>query len=211
VKFVRGDDPDLIMPPEGDRLSKDKIELLQAWIDQGAKMPESEDGALTTDHWSFQPIERPEVPRIDGRVIANPIDAFVRDKLLAAGLPSSHKADRPTLIRRLYLIMHGLPPSPAQVKQFIDDQSENAYENLVQRVLDSPHYGERWAQHWLDLVRFGETHGFETNRERPNAWHYRDYVIQALNEDKPYDLFIKEQIAGDALGADAATGTLTER
>jgi hypothetical protein len=208
VKFVRGDDPDLIMPPEGDRLSKDKIELLQAWIDQGAKMPESEDGALTTDHWSFQPIERPEVPRIDGRVIANPIDAFVRDKLLAAGLPSSHKADRPTLIRRLYLIMHGLPPSPAQVKQFIDDQSENAYENLVQRVLDSPHYGERWAQHWLDLVRFGETHGFETNRERPNAWHYRDYVIQALNEDKPYDLFIKEQIAGDALGADAATGFL---
>ncbi|HUG68437.1 MAG TPA: DUF1553 domain-containing protein, partial [Pirellulaceae bacterium] len=208
VKMVRGDDPDLIMPPEGDRLSKDKIELLQAWIDQGAKMPEVADARLTTDHWSFQPIERPEVPRIDGQVIANPIDAFVRDKLLAAGLPSSDVADHRTLIRRLYLIMHGLPPTPAQIKQFVTDHSENAYENLVQRVLDSPRYGERWAQHWLDLVRFGETHGFETNRERPNAWHYRDYVIQALNEDKPYDLFIKEQIAGDALGADAATGFL---
>jgi len=208
VKYVRGDDPDLIMPPEGERLSPNEITLLRAWIDQGAKMPEVTMPRLTTDHWSFQPVVRPEVPRIDGQVNANPIDAFIRDKLRAAGLASSVAADRTTLIRRLYLIMHGLPPTPAQIEQFVNDQSEKAYESLIERVLESPHYGERWAQHWLDLVRFGETHGFETNRERPNAWHYRDYVIQALNDDKPYDVFIREQIAGDALGADAATGFL---
>jgi mono/diheme cytochrome c family protein len=208
VKFVRGDDPDLIMPPQGERLSRDEVALLQAWIDKGAKMPEIAEAKLTTDHWSFQPVVRPEVPQVDGQVIANPIDAFIREKLRKVGLSSSDEADRTTLIRRLYLVMHGLPPTPAQIEKFMNDQNEKAYESLIERVLESPHYGERWAQHWLDLVRFGETHGFETNRERPNAWHYRDYVIQALNEDKPYDLFIKEQIAGDALGADAATGFL---
>ncbi|MEO8498356.1 MAG: DUF1549 domain-containing protein, partial [Planctomycetota bacterium] len=208
VKFVRGDDPDLIMPPEGKRLSESEIALLRTWIDQGAKMPEVATAALTTDHWSFQPVARPEVPKIAGHMNANPIDAFVRAKLHAAGLQPSEEAERATLIRRLYLIMHGLPPTPAEVARFVADPSENAYEDLVERVLESPHYGERWAQHWLDLVRFGETHGFETNRERPNAWHFRDYVIDALNEDKPYDQFIKEQIAGDALGADAATGFL---
>ena len=208
VKYIRGDDPDLIMPPEGERLAPHEIELLRAWIDQGAEMPEVAAARLTTEHWSFQPVKRPEVPQIDGQTTANPIDAFMRDKLRTTGLTSSGPADRTTLIRRLYLVMHGLPPTPAQVSQFVNDESENAYESLVERVLESPHYGERWAQHWLDLVRFGETHGFETNRERPNAWYYRDYVIRALNEDKPYDVFIKEQIAGDALGADVATGFL---
>ena len=208
VILVRGDNPDLIMPPDEDRLTEGEVSLLRAWIDQGAKMPDDAGTVLTTDHWSFQPIERPLVAKIDGQVIANPIDAFVRARLHAAGLGSSPEVDRATLIRRLYLIMHGLPPTPAQIEQFVTDPGERAYGRLVECVLESPHYGERWAQHWLDLVRFGETHGFETNRERPNAWHYRDYVIQALNEDKPYDEFIKEQIAGDAFGADAATGFL---
>ena len=208
VKFVRGDDPDLIMPPEGDRLSPSEIDILRAWIDQGAKMPEGTGEVLTTDYWSLQPVERPSVPQIDAQVNTNPIDAFVRSKLKEAGLKSSPETDRSTLVRRLYLIMHGLPPTPAQVEEFVNDESPRAYEELVARILKSQHYGERWAQHWLDLVRFGETHGFETNRERPNAWHYRDYVIRSLNDDKPYDQFVKEQIAGDALGADVATGFL---
>lgn len=208
IKFVRGDAPDLIMPPEGNRLSDGEVKRLRAWIDEGAKMPEDSFAALTTDHWSFQPVQRPALPQVAGRTITNPIDAFVLTKLKAAGLKASPEADRATLVRRLYLVMHGLPPTPDEIEQFVADKNEQAYENLVEQVLKSPRYGERWAQHWLDLVRFGETHGFETNRERPNAWHYRDYVIQALNDDKPYDLFIKEQIAGDAIGADAATGFL---
>ncbi len=208
VKFVRGDDPDSVMPPEGDRLSDDEVSLLRAWIDQGAAMPVSEVAELTTNHWSLQPVVRPSVPRLKGVAKGNPIDAFISAKLLDNGLQMSSAADRVTLIRRLYLVMHGLPPTPQHVADFLDNESDDAYERLVEVVLDSRRYGERWAQHWLDLVRFGETHGFETNRERPNAWHYRDYVIDALNTDKPYDQFIKEQIAGDAFGADVATGFL---
>ncbi len=207
VKFVRGDDPDSVMPPEGDRLSDKQVALLRAWIDQGATMPASEVAKLTTDHWSFQPLRQDEGGRLaaEGR---NPIDVLIDERLAERGLARSKKANRVTLIRRLYLVMHGLPPTPEQVAEFVVDESDDSYEHLVAEVLNSPRYGERWAQHWLDLVRFGETHGFETNRERPNAWHYRDYVIRALNDDKPYDEFIKEQIAGDALGADVATGFL---
>lgn len=207
IKFVRGDDPDSVMPPEGNRLSDKEVALLRAWIDQGATMPEGEVTKLTTEHWSFQPLWKDESGRlkVEGQ---NPIDLLVDDKLHASGLARSKAADRVTLIRRLYLVMHGLPPTPEQIAAFVADESDDAYEQLVAEVLNSPRYGERWAQHWLDLVRFGETHGFETNRERPNAWHYRDYVIRALNADKSYDDFVKEQIAGDALGADVATGFL---
>jgi mono/diheme cytochrome c family protein len=210
IKLVTGADPDLVMPPKGDRLAKSEIDILRAWIDQGAKMPPTTDIAVVqkTDHWSFQPIIRPDVPRNDGDNGANPIDAFITAKLKDAGLARSPPADRVTLIRRLYFVLHGLPSTPDQIEQFVNDASDDAYSKLVERALKSPRYGERWAQHWLDLIRFGETDGFETNRERPNAWPYRDYVIEALNENKPYDQFVQEQIAGDAIGVDVATGFL---
>ena len=136
------------------------------------------------------------------------IDSLVSDVLQKNGLKLSPAASRRTLIRRLYLVMLGFPPTPEQVQTFVDNQSESAWPELVERVLASPHYGERWGSYWLDLVRFGETHGFEMNRERPNAWQYRDWVISALNDDKPYNQFVREQIAGDALGSDVATSFL---
>ena len=210
VHLIAGDDADLIMPPEGTRLSADEINMIRRWIDQGAAMPDDGGSSLTSEHWSFQPVTRTTPPAITNSAtpIRNPIDALVAAKLQAAGLTSSPEADRTTLIRRLYFVLHGLPPTPAEIDEFVHDPGEHAYENLVERVLSSPRYGERWAQHWLDLIRFGETHGFETNRERPHAWRYRDYVIAAFNDDKPYDQFVREQLAGDASGDDVATGFL---
>ena len=155
------------------------------------------------DHWAFQPVKRPAVNGPD-----HPIDALVLAKLRDNGLTPSPAADRQTLIRRLYLVMHGLPPTPEEVSAFVADPDPAAFAKLIEKVLTSERYGERWASHWLDLVRFGETTGFETNRERPNAWHYRDWVIDALNSDKPYDQFVREQLAGDAIGAGVGTGFL---
>ncbi|MBI1313935.1 DUF1553 domain-containing protein [bacterium] len=210
LKVVSGDEPDVRMPPEGALLTKDEIARLKRWIDQGLAMPgfDGDNGRPTTDHWSFQPVKRPRIPVSEDGVIRLPIDAFILRKLTENGLQPSPRAERRTLIRRLFLVMHGLPPSPEQIDAFVADDSVAAWPRLVDEVLDSPRYGERWAQHWLDLIRFGETHGFETNRERPNAWHFRDWVIDALNSDKPYDDFIREQIAGDALGEPIATGYL---
>ncbi len=212
VRFAAGLD-DMAMPPEGPPLGTEEIAILRAWIDQGAKWPtlpkgHAEDHALTTDHWSFQELTHPAVPDSDNDWVRGPIDAFVLEKLTLAGLKPSPEADRVTIIRRLYLDMHGLPPTPRQIKTFVADQRPDAYERLVKQVLASPRYGERWGRHWLDVVRFAETNGFETNSPRPNAWPYRDYVIRSLNDDKPYDEFVVEQLAGDALGVDAATGFL---
>ena len=139
---------------------------------------------------------------------ANPIHAFVFAKLTENKLTPSVPADRRTLIRRLYFDLIGLPPSPEEVLAFERDTATNAYEKLVEQLLASPRYGERWARHWLDVVRFAETSGFEVNTPRPNAWPYRDYVINSLNADKPYDRSRMEQIAGDILGEDTATGFL---
>lgn len=155
---------------------------------------------LTTDHWSFQPLT--DHHRLNG------VDAFLDDALEKKDLKASKRADRVTLIRRLHLVMLGLPPTPEEVGHFLNDDSPQAWENLVDRVLASPHYGERMARHWLDLTRFAESNGFETNRERPSAWRFRDYVIESFNDDKPYDQFVKEHLAGDALGADIGTGFL---
>ena len=155
------------------------------------------------DHWAFRPVKK---PLIIGDL--HPIDALVEKKLHANGLENSERADQLTLVRRLYLVMHGLPPTPEQVKEYMMDSAPDAFSRLVEEVLASERYGERWASHWLDLVRFGETTGFETNRERPNAWHYRDWVIDSLNRDKPYDQFIREQLVGDALGEGIGTGFL---
>ncbi len=161
-------------------------------------------------HWSFQPVSRPKVPEAPNtkHQTRNAIDSFVAAKLSDNGLSLSPEADRRTLIRRLKFDLLGLPPTPEEVDVFVADKDANAYEKLVEAYLLSPHYGERWARHWLDAVRFAESNGFETNQPRPTAYHYRDYVIKSLNDDKPYDRFVQEQLAGDTLGADAATGFL---
>ena len=151
---------------------------------------------------------KPSVPGIQGRAAPNAIDAFIEAQLAGKHLSSSPPADRRVLIRRLYFDLTGLPPTPEDVTAFIADKKEDAYYRLVEKLLASPRYGERWARHWLDVVRFAESHGFEMNQPRPNAWPYRDYVIRAFNEDKPYDRFVSEQLVGDALGIDEATGFL---
>ena len=177
----------------------------------GEAKPPPEQGADTGQqtHWSLKPVVRPTVPRVaDRKAPANPIDGFILQKLGEQKLKASPPADRRTLIRRLYLDLLGLPPLPAEVREFERDRASDAYERLVDRLLDSPRYGERWGRHWLDVVRFAETSGFEVNTPRPNAWPYRDYVIRSFNEDKPYNRFIVEQIAGDVFGEDAATGFL---
>jgi hypothetical protein len=157
--------------------------------------------------WSFNAPVRPAVP-VNGN--DHPIDSFVVKQLDLAGLALSAEADRHTLVRRLFLVMLGVPPSPGEVAAFVNDQSttERAWEPLIDRVLADSRYGERWAQHWLDVIRWAETVGFETNAPRPNAWRYRDWVIESLNADKPYDRFVFEQIAGDTVAADAALGFL---
>jgi cytochrome c553 len=204
-KVMSADDSDR-MPPEGERLSAEQVQTLTRWIKNGAPWPETE--AATETHWAFQPVSRPAVPVVAGSSTSNPIDAFVRQKVEAAHLKPSPEADRRTLIRRLKFDLLGLPPTPEEVEAFVANQSPAAYEQLVERYLASPQYGERWARHWLDVVRFAESHGFEMNQPRPNAWPYRDWVIASLNADLPYDRFVREQLAGDILGADAATGFL---
>jgi hypothetical protein len=207
VERITADDERARMPLQGKPLTAEQIERIRRWIDQGADWPDTAPGPL--DHWAFQPVRDPRPPTVrNPDRVSNPIDAFVLAKLEAAGLAPSPPADRPTLIRRLYLDVHGLPPTPGEIERFVNDKNPDAYERLVDRVLASPRYGERWARHWLDLARFAETHGFERNLERPTAWPYRDYVIAAFNDDKPYDRFVFEQLAGDSVGADAATGFL---
>ena len=203
LKLVRHEEADLKMPPKGDPLAAAEIEAIKTWIAEGAKTPESYGPSrekVELSHWSFRPVKRPES--------ADGIDGFIERKLSENSLKSSPEADRRTLIRRLFLVMTGLPPSPERVEAFVNDERENAWHLLVDEVLASPRYGERWAAHWLDLVRFGETHGFEMNRERPTAWRFRDWVISAFNDDKPYDEFVREQIAGDAIGDQVGTGFL---
>ncbi len=157
--------------------------------------------ANKSDHWAWQPVQKSVVPTIRNpqSAIRNEVDAFISAKLSQAGLSMSPAADRRTLIRRLYFDLIGLPPSPERVRQFIADRAPRAYEKLVDELLSSPRYGERWARHWLDVVHYGDTHGYDKDKLRPNAWPYRDYVIRALNEDKPYARFVEEQIAGDVL------------
>jgi hypothetical protein len=155
------------------------------------------------DWWSLQPLRPVAVPSVDdSQRPQNPIDHFILHRLKKEGLAPSPPADRRTLIRRLSFDLVGLPPTPHEVEAFVNDSAQGAYERLVDRLLDSPHYGERWARHWLDIVRYGESQGFERNKFRPNAWKYRDFVVEAFNSDMPYDQFVRWQIAGDVLQPD---------
>jgi mono/diheme cytochrome c family protein len=185
---------DTKMPPKGERLTAAEVATLRAWIEQGAKWPNDGQADNPADWWSLKPIAKPTVP--PG---ANPIDTFVAAKLAEKGLAASAEASRATLIRRLYFDLIGLPPSPEEVEAFVKDPAPEAYERLVEKLLAMPQYGERWARYWLDVVHFGETHGYDKDQPRANAWPYRDYVIRSLNEDKPYSRFVKEQVAGDVL------------
>lgn len=188
------------MPPQNP-LTPAEIADLGAWIRAGAPWSgESIAGAARQTWWSFKPPVRHAVPRPrDGGWIRTPVDAFILQGLQRAQLAPSPRAGRRELIRRAYLDVIGLPPSPEEVAAFEADRQPGAWMRVVDRLLASPHFGERWARHWLDLVRFAESAGFEGDKDRPNAWRYRDYVIRAFNEDRPYDQFLMEQLAGDEL------------
>jgi mono/diheme cytochrome c family protein len=193
------------MPMNGEALKPNQVALIKVWIDQGAEWPE-EDQSISPEsqsaikrHWAFIAPARPALPRVkDGSWVRTPIDRFILARLENEGLTPSPEADRVTLLRRLSLDLIGLPPTVAEIDAFLNDRSPNAYEKQVERLLASPHYGERWGRHWLDAARYADSDGFEKDKQR-SVWFYRDWVINALNADKPYDRFIIEQIAGDLL------------
>lgn len=191
VERTLSTDPYERMPPEesGLELSPQQIELLRAWIAQGAAYDQ---------HWAFRPITRPPVPAPGTSLGRNPVDAFIQRRLREPGITPSPEADRPTLIRRVYLDLLGLPPAPEAVRAFVQDESPGAYNAMLDRVLADPHYGERWGRHWLDQARYADTNGYTVDSER-TMWPYRDWVIQAINADMPFDQFTIEQLAGDLL------------
>ncbi len=167
---------------------------------QELRIPEPPITAEERAHWAFQPVARPEVPAVRERGwCRNPIDAFVAARLEARGMRPAAEAGKLTLIRRLSFDLTGLPPYPEEIERFLGDGSANAYEKLVDLLLASPQYGVRWAQSWLDLARYADTDGFEFDQARPNAWRYRDWVVDSLNHDLPYDQFVRLQLAGDEI------------
>ena len=209
IEVLKSNDPEISMPPKGGPLFEDEIEILEKWISEGANWPGQMEDKIEegTDHWAFQAIERPKVPGKD----SNPIDAFIDSRLNEEGIPKNNAADPLTLIRRASVVLTGLPPEPSRVAEFVSafqKDNESAYFNLVNELLASPHFGERWAQHWLDVIRWAETNGSESNLYRKLAWVYRDYVIRSFNKDLPYDEFISQQLAGDGMGVGEALGFL---
>ncbi len=212
IQFVADPEADLRMPPEGKRLSKREIDTLTKWIADGASWPDGVDEAELVDkadHWAYEPVVRAKSPRVQNvHWPRNTVDAFVLARLEREGMRPAPEADRRTWLRRVHLDLVGLPPTPEETAAFLTDTRPDACSRVVDRLLASPHHGERWAQHWLDVVRYADTHGFEVNTPRPNAWPYRDYVVSAFNDDLPYDRFVREQLAGDGLGRDTATGFL---
>jgi mono/diheme cytochrome c family protein len=201
IQLVRGDDPKSFMPPKGNRLTAQQVALLVRWVKQGARWPDGVDhpsAALT--HWSFRAPKPPAIPKVgDLSWVRNPIDNFVLAKLQHEGLKPSPEADRYTLIRRLSFDLIGLPPTPQEVQEFVNDRSPGAYEKLVDRLQANPHYGEKWARHWLDLGRYADSAGYGSDPLRYTTFRWRDWLINALNQNKPYDQFTIEQIAGDLL------------
>ncbi len=204
VRMVSGDKPK--MPRQGAPLSSEQVADLRKWIDAGAEWPKAvvlaadEKPKAGGDWWSLRPLTRPAVPDGKGRDwVRTPVDAFVLSTLEAKGLRPSPPADRVTLVRRLTYDLHGLPPTPEEIDAFVADARPDAYERLVDRLLASPRYGERWGRHWLDVVHYGDTHGYDKDKRRDHAWPYRDYVLRSFNQDKPYPQFVREQLAGDVL------------
>ncbi|MDZ7639883.1 MAG: PSD1 and planctomycete cytochrome C domain-containing protein [Bryobacterales bacterium] len=201
---LKGEGGLMTMPPGGASkgLPPETIEAIRAWIDGGAPWVEAK--ATGEAIWSrnFKPEDLWAFQAVPPRDRSQTIDAFVHRALAAQGIAPAPRADRRTLIRRIYFDLTGLPPAPAEVEAFVADKSPRAWLDLVERLLASPRYGERWARHWLDVVRFADTGGYSNDFERPNAWRYRDYVIRSLNNDKPYDQFVREQLAGDELYPD---------
>lgn len=213
LKAIGYADEDMAMPPAG-KLPQDKIDILTKWVKAGAPWPageavaagahaddpESRDPDKARGRWENQLPVRPAPPTVkDASFIKTPIDAFVLAKLEEKGLKPNGTADRVALVRRAYFDLLGLPPTPAEVDAFVNDASPDAWPKLIDRLLASPQYGEKWGRHWLDLVRYAETHGYERDNPKPYAWRYRDYVIKSFNDDKPYDQFVMEQLAGDEL------------
>jgi len=203
IHLIAGLDPESKMPPEGEPLSKEQVGIFRAWIDQGADWPKRADvdpTAAGRSHWAFQPLRQPAEPALgETKWGRNPIDSFVLARLNERGISPSPEAARHTLIRRLSLDLLGLPPRPEDIDGYMGDTSNNAYERLVDRLLESDHFGERWGRHWLDKARYADSDGYEKDRARPNAWRWRDWVIRAINDDLPFDRFTIEQLAGDLL------------
>ena len=195
------------MPKDGSPLTDEEVSMLREWIAAGAKWPETlrltEPVVDNFDWWSLRPIKPIQPPTLDDDAarqwLRTPIDAFVLRTLRAHALAPSPEADRRTLLRRVTFDLVGLPPAPEEIEAFTHDSSPDAYERVVDRLLASSHYGERWARHWLDVVRYADTCGYDKDKLRPNAWPYRDYLIRSFNDDKPYARFVQEQIAGDVL------------
>jgi hypothetical protein len=225
IRRVEAEEAELRMPLDSDPIGRDEIRILRAWIDQGADWPESPAAAadgrgemVVTDedrqHWSYRPLRAVALPEVrDADWCRTPIDRFILAALESRGLRPNSPADRRTLIRRVSFDLLGLPPSPEDVAAFVADPAPDAYERLVDRLLASPRYGERWGRHWLDVARYADSDGLETDADRPTAYHYRDFVIRALNDDLPYRTFVRWQIAGDEYEPDdpealAATGFL---
>jgi hypothetical protein len=189
------------MPPAGKPLTDQQIALIRQWIDAGADWPDALAGTETVgNHWAFRPVKRPDIPAVAAKnLVRNPIDAFVLAPQEKKGWTLAPKAEPTTLLRRLYLDLVGLPPTKADIDTFVNDTRMDAYERVVDRLLASPHFGERWGRHWLDLARYAESDGYENDRIRPDAWRYRDWVIDAFNRDLPFDQFSVQQLAGDLL------------
>ncbi|MCE9520219.1 MAG: PSD1 and planctomycete cytochrome C domain-containing protein [Verrucomicrobia bacterium] len=211
MKAVSYEDADLQMPPDN-KLEPQQIADLKKWINLGAPWPEKEvtqaanrkPGEFSEADrawWSFQPVSAVALPVVENPAykIVNPVDRFITAKLLQENLPQSAEASRAELARRIYFDLHGLPPTPEELQAFIADKEPDAKNRLINKLLESPRYGERWAQHWLDLARYGESDGYREDAYRPDAWRYREYVVRSLNNDKPYDLFVREQLAGDEI------------
>ena len=209
IEVIKSDDPEIGMPPKGGKLFDDEVELLEQWIAEGAVWPGQMEDKIEegTDHWAFQSIDRPTIPKKS----KNPIDSFINRRLKVEGILANKQTDPLSLIRRASVVLTGLPPRPSRVADFLSGYKKNpeqAYTVLVDELLASPHFGERWAQHWLDVIRWAETNGSESNLYRKLAWVYRDYVIRAFNQDLPYDEFVRQQLAGDGMGVGEALGFL---
>ena len=201
------------MPPSGKLPPKD-VEILVQWVRAGMPMPANEDAIPTEkpkhkggvvdaeakNYWAYKALVRPEVPKVERTEwVKNPIDAFVLKKLEDKKIAPNPVADKTALVRRAYYDLIGLPPTPEQVDAFVKDTAPDAWSKLIDALLASPHYGEKWGRNWLDVVRYGETNGYERDNAKPNVWRYRDYVVKAFNDDKPYDRFVREQLAGDEM------------